>query len=252
MSEQFSEQQKEVLHLLKVLHDNKVLDHVVLVGSWSEYVYAMSGILPGFTANLRTVDMDFLVKNLRRPTAPVDVAALAKEEGYSIGHDTLTGTTKLVSPGGLEVEFLIPKKGSGSEQVLQTNLGVVAQSLWHMSAVVSNAITANVLGMQLQVPCPEIYVLTKMIINEDRKPEKQLKDARSVQKLLPYLDYEKLDALFIASTKKEQARVRAFIERNGEMARELPLESRIKFSAFISKNMPESKKLAAELAIDTR
>lgn len=252
MNEQFSKQQKEVLRLLKILNDNSVLDHVVLVGSWSEYVYATGGILPGFTANLRTIDVDFLVKNLRRPTAPVDVAALAKEEGYSIAHDALSGTTKLVSPSGLEVEFLIPKKGSGSEQVLQTNLGVVAQSLWHMSAVVNNAITANILGMKVQVPCPEIYVLTKMIINEDRKPEKQLKDARSVQKLLPYLDYNKLDALFAYSSKKEKARIRAFIEKNGEMALELPLEARIKFSAFISKNMPESKELATELSIDYR
>lgn len=252
MSEQFNEQQKEVLRLLKILNDNSVLDHVVLVGSWAEYVYALGGVLPGFIAGLRTLDVDFLVKNLRRPTAPIDVAALAKEEGYSIAHDTLSGTTKLMSPGGLEVEFLIPKKGSGSEQVLPTNLGVVAQSLWHMTAIIDNSITANVLGMKVQVPCPEIYVLTKMIINDVRKPEKQLKDARSVQKLLPYLDYDKLDALFASLTKKEQARIRAFIEKNGEMALELPLETRMKFSAFISKNMPEGKALAAELTIDAR
>lgn len=252
MSERFNEQQKEVLHLLKILNDNSVLDHVVLVGSWAEYVYAMGGVLPGFVAGLRTLDVDFLVKNLRRPTAPIDVAALAKEEGYSIAHDTLSGTTKLMSPGGLEVEFLIPKKGSGSEQVLPTNLGVVAQSLWHMTAIIDNSITANVLGMKVQVPCPEIYVLTKMIINDVRKPEKQLKDARSVQKLLPYLDYDKMDALFASLTKKEQARIRAFIEKNGEIALELPFESRIKFSAFISKNMPEGNALAAELAIDDR
>lgn len=252
MSEQFNEQQKEVLRLLKILNDNSVLDHVVLVGSWAEYVYAMGGVLPGFVAGLRTLDVDFLVKNLRRPTAPIDVAALAKEEGYSIAHDTMSGTTKLMSPGGLEVEFLIPKKGSGSEQVLQTNLGVVAQSLWHMSAIVDNAVSANVLGMKVQVPCPEIYALTKMIINEDRKPEKQLKDARSVQKLLPFLNYNKMDALFTALTKKEKARVRSFVEKNGEMALELPLEARMKFSAFISKNLPENKTIAAELAIDDR
>ena len=252
MSEQFNEQQKEVLRLLKILNDNSVLDHVVLVGSWAEYVYALGGVLPGFIAGLRTLDVDFLVKNLRRPTAPIDVAALAKEEGYSIAHDTLSGTTKLMSPGGLEVEFLIPKKGSGSEQVLPTNLGVVAQSLWHMTAIIDHSITANVLGMKVQVPCPEIYVLTKMIINDVRKPEKQLKDARSVQKLLPYLDYAKMDALFASLTKKEQVRIRAFIEKHGEMALELPLETRMHFSAFISKNMPEGKALAAELTIDAR
>lgn len=253
MSEQFSEQQKEVLRLLKVLHDNNVLDHVVLVGSWAEYIYAIGGVLPGFTANLRTVDVDFLVKNLRRPTAPIDVASLIREENYEIAHDVLLGTTKFFSTNcSLEVEFLIPKRGSGSEQVLQTNLGVVAQSLWHMTAVVNNAITANVLGMKVQVPCPEIYVLTKMIINDVRSPEKQLKDARSIQKLLPYLDYDKFAALFDSSTKKEKNSIHKFIQKNGEMVLDLPIETRMKFSAFISKNMPESKALAAELAIDDR
>lgn len=252
MSEQYNEQQKEVLRLLKILNDNNVLDHVVLVGSWSEYVYAVGGVLPGFTASLRTIDVDFLIKNLRRPTAPVSIPAMVESEGYSVAHDVLEGTTKFFTPGGLEIEFLIPKRGSGSESVLKTNLGVNAQSLWHMSAVVANAITVDVFGMKVQVPCPEIYVLTKMIINDVRKPEKQLKDALSVQRLLPYMDYEKLDTLFNSLTKKEKGRVRAFVEKYGELIQELPLESRIKFSSFVSNGMPEGKNLAAKLDIDER
>lgn len=252
MNEEFNEQQKEVLRLLKLLHDNNVLEHVVLVGSWSEYAYAMGEILPGFSAQLRTIDLDFLVKNLRRPTVPVSIPALLAEEGYSSEFDTLYGTTKYHSPGGLEIEFLIPKRGSGSETVLKTNLGVTAQSLWHMSAIVNNAITADILGMKVQVPCPEIYVLTKMIINDVRPAAKQEKDARSVQKLLPYLNYEKLDALFASLSKKEKGRVRGFVEKHGEMVLELPLETRIKFSAFISSNMPEEKELATKLTIDGR
>ena len=251
MSGTYYEQQKEVLRLLKVLSDNGVLEHVVLVGSWAEYVYAVSGILPDFTANLRTLDVDFLVKNMRRPTVPVDVAALIKEENYEIAHDVYEGTTKFLSPeSGLEVEFLIPKKGAGSETVLQTNLGVVAQSLWHMSAVVNNAITANFLGMKLQVPCPEIYVLTKMIIHEERKPEKRLKDARAVQRLLPFLDYDKLNELFAASSKKEKASIGKFIEKNGEMAMDLPLDTRIKFASFVSRNIPATETLTSELTME--
>ncbi len=253
MNEEFYDQQKEVLRLLKVLHDNDVLNHVVLVGSWAEYIYAIGGVLPDFTANLRTMDVDFLVKNLRRPTAPIDVAALITGEEYEIAHDVLHGTTKFYSPNtNLEVEFLIPKRGSGSEKTLETNLGVVAQSLWHMTAVVNNAITANILGMKVQVPCPEIYVLTKMIINEERKPEKQLKDAQAVRRLLPYLDYDKFDALYASSTKKEKDSVRGFIKKYGEMVHDLPLETRMKFAAFVSKNMPEGKELAAELTIGDR
>ena len=252
MSEKFNEQQREVLQLLKRLHEIGVLQHVLLIGSWSEYVYDVCNILPGFTVNLRTIDVDFLIKNLRRPTTPVDVPAVLSEEGYSPEFDTLYGTTKYHSPGGLELEFLIPKRGSGAETTLETTLGVTAQSLWHMSAVVNNAISVNLFGLNLQVPCPEIYVLTKMIIHEERKPEKKEKDARSVQRLLPFLDYDRLDALYAASTKKEKDSIRGFFKKYSALAMELPLESRMKVSAFISKNMPEGKDLAAELAIGDR
>ena len=102
------------------------------------------------------------------------------------------------------------------------------------------------------MPCPEIYVLTKMIINDVRPAAKQEKDARSVQKLLPYLNYEKLDTLFAELSKKEKGRVRAFVKKYGETVLELPLETRIKFSAFISKNMPEGKELATKLTIGDR
>lgn len=252
MTEQFNEQQKEVLRLLKLLNDNNVLEHVVLVGSWSEYIYEMGGILPELSANLRTMDLDFLIKNQRRPTEPVSIPTIVTSEGYSVAHDTLVGTTKFFSPGGLEIEFLIPKRGAGAETVLKTNLGVNAQSLWHLSAIIDNAITADVFGMKVQVPCPEIYVLTKMIINDVRPVEKREKDARSVQKLLPYLNYEKLCTLFDGLTKKEKTRIRDFIERNGEKVLELPLETRMKFSAFISGKMPDTKELAAKLSIDDR
>ena len=52
---------------IKLLHDNDLLQHVELIGSWCEYLYAQSGYLSDFTANLRTIDVDFLVKNLSRP-----------------------------------------------------------------------------------------------------------------------------------------------------------------------------------------
>jgi len=243
MSEQFNEQQKEALRLLKLLHDNDILNHVVLIGSWAEYVYAQAGVLPGFTMTLRTIDIDFLVKNLRRPTEPISLPALAKEEGYTVAHDVLMDTTKFFTPGGLEIEFLIPQKGSGVDKILETNLGVNAQALRHLGAIVDNSITVNFLGMKVQVPCPEIYVLTKMIINSDRRASKQRKDMNSVVKLLPFIDFKKLDALFAASTKKEKVRVHEFLEKYKEdIAFELPLDTKIKLTEFTRKNFPSPGK----------
>ena len=45
----------------------------------------------------------------------------------------LNGTTKLMDPSGLEVEFLIRKMGAGVEAALKTNVGVTAQALRHLN-----------------------------------------------------------------------------------------------------------------------
>lgn len=243
MSDQYNEQQKEVLRLLKLLHDNDILNHVVLIGSWAEYIYAQAGVLPGYTMTLRTIDIDFLVKNLRRPTEPISLPALAKEEGYSVAHDVLMDTTKIFTPAGLEIEFLIPQKGSGVDKILETNLGVNAQALRHLGAIVDNSLTVNFLGMKLQVPCPEIYVLTKMIISSERRPVKQRKDLNSIIKLLPFIDFQKFDSLYAASTKKEKARVREFLEKYKEdIHLELPLDAKIKLTEFTARNFPGAGK----------
>lgn len=42
---------------IKLLYDHGLLEHVVVIGSWAEYLYAQSGMLPGFSANLRTLDI---------------------------------------------------------------------------------------------------------------------------------------------------------------------------------------------------
>lgn len=242
MSDQFDGQQKELLQLLKVLDSNNILPHVILAGSWAEYVYAQSGLLPGYVVRLRTLDIDFLVKNLRKPTDPISIPSVMREKGYTIMHDTLMGTTKIVSPGGLDVEFLIPQKGSGVHPILKTNLGVNAQALRHMEAIIANAVTADLFGMKVQVPCPESYVLHKMLINDVRTAVKKIKDRDSIVRLLPYIDLNKVSSLFEAMTKKEKNRIRTFIEQQKEtICHELKLDARVKFMEFVSATFPELK-----------
>ena len=98
---------------IKLLYDNGLLPYVEVIGSWCEYLYAQSGCLPGFTASLRTLDVDFLIKNMRRPGKSVNLATIAADNGYTIEHDYLTGTTKIYTPDLMEIEFLIEQKGAG-------------------------------------------------------------------------------------------------------------------------------------------
>lgn len=242
MDSQFNEQQKEVLQLLKKMDENNILPYVILTGSWSEYVYAQSGVLPGFAMTLRTTDVDFLVKNMRRPSEPVSISTLAKNLDYTMASDVMLGTTKFFSPGGLEIEFLICQMGSGVEPVLKTNLGVKAQALRHMEGLVNHSITANLFGMNVQVPCPEIYVLHKMIINDVRREDKKEKDRRSIVRLLPYISFEKLEELLPTLTKKEKGKINSFVEQYGtEIQDDLPLDAKIKFVEFVTSHLPEVK-----------
>ena len=188
---------------IKLLHDNDLLQYVEVVGSWCEYLYAQSGFLPGFTASLRTLDVDFLIKNMRRPGKRVNLATIAADNGYTIDHDYLTGTTKIYTPDLMEIEFLIEQKGAGVDPVLETNLGVSAQALHHMHVLKEFSIDLSVFGMDITVPVPEAYVIHKIIIN-DQRGKKSEKDRQSIERLMPYLSKEKLEEIKASLSKAER------------------------------------------------
>ena len=54
-------QEHELESFLRVLDEAGCLEHVILIGSWAEFMYAQAEILRGFSPNIRTRDVDFLV-----------------------------------------------------------------------------------------------------------------------------------------------------------------------------------------------
>lgn len=179
----------------------------------AEYLYAQSGILPGFQAKLRTLDIDFLIKNMRRPAIPKSITNLAQEEGYSIDNDVLTGTTKIYTPGLMEIEFIIGQKGKGEDLTVNTNLGVNAQALRHMDILSINTVIIEIFNCLITIPCPEAYVIHKIIINKDRG-KKAEKDIHSILDIILYMDKDKFWNICSDLTKKEQKEVNMFIETN--------------------------------------
>ena len=188
---------------IKLLHDNDLLQHVELIGSWCEYLYAQSGTLKGFDANIRTLDIDFLVKNMRRPAKKVSLSAIASQNGYTIDKDVLTRTTKIYTPDLMEIEFLIEQKGAAKEPVLDTNIGVSAQALHHVSILKTYSMQIDMFGMSITVPTPEAYTVHKIIINGQRG-NKSEKDNRAIENILPFLDADKLDEIISNLTKREK------------------------------------------------
>lgn len=200
--------------VLRLLDDAECLDHVILIGSWAEFVYREAGILEGFAPNIRTLDVDFLVRNLRRPNPPANLVAVAREAGYLVQSDRLDGTTRIFDTSGLEIEFLINKLGAGVEETLRTNIGVTAQALRHLGVLASRTLKLECLGHMVVVPTPEAYAVHKMVINS-RRGGKSQKDAEAVAGLWPYLDQGEVMALVRSLTKKEAAAAQGFMRAKG-------------------------------------
>ncbi len=195
-------QKRELFKLLKLLDDNGYSKHLILIGSWAEYMYMATGILPDYEAQIRTLDIDFLIKNLKRPIPPVNITTLAKEEGFYVEEDRLSGVTKLLSRKGIEVEFLIAQKGKGEVTSFKTNLGVTAQALRHLDLLKNHTTATHYLGISVTIPLPEAFVLHKIIINGQRK-EKIEKDQSVINRMYKHLNLQTFHDLHDSLTKKE-------------------------------------------------
>lgn len=206
-------QENEFSRFIKLLDDNDCLPYLILVGSWAEFIYKETNMLMNFEPNIKTLDMDFLLINMRKPNPAKNLVDLAKNEDYIIQYDRFDGTTKIVDKKGLEIEFLINKVGAGLESSIKTNLGVIAQSLRHMDIILRNRVETDYFGMKITVPVPEAYVLHKMVINKERK-EKQEKDRQAVINLWPCMDRNRILEIMATLTKKEQKEIRNFIKDN--------------------------------------
>lgn len=192
--------------------------HRVLGGICLQRSRCTSRLLPKYQNNGRRLPRS-------KPATPQSsggLTALAKERGFFVESDRMTGTTKLLDITGLEVEFLIRKMGEGKEPALKTNIGVTAQALWHMDVILKNTINVRCLSHVVTVPIPEAHAIHKMIINSERG-KKAEKDAHAVENMLPLLDEEKLNKIFSSLSKKEKARVRTFAETCGVATRILEI-----------------------------
>lgn len=196
---------------VSLLSDLGVLKDVIIAGSWCEYLYSETGVLSGYSKSINTKDVDFLIRNLRRPSTPVDLISAAKERGFKIVVDRSSGIDKLIDQNGFEVDFLLAKVGAGLETGLKTNLGVKAQTLRHLDMLKNNVMEVPWRGKLVSVPTPPAYVVHKMVVNEERKGKRE-KDCLAVEALLPYIKQDELEKIISRLSKKERAAVREFQE----------------------------------------
>ncbi|MDY5002955.1 MAG: GSU2403 family nucleotidyltransferase fold protein [Atopobiaceae bacterium] len=199
---------------LRMLDSHGWLPYFMVVGSWAEFLYSEAEVLDGFDPYLRTMDIDILVRNLRRPSQKVSLVEAARKEGYVLAADYMDGVTKLYDDSGLEIEFLIGQMGSGTIPALATNVGVTAQALRHLDVLLHNPMEAHWRDMEVIVPKPEAYAAHKMAINDERKAKAE-KDAAEIKELWPYLDRNTFDDIASKMSKRERAHISCFMEEQG-------------------------------------
>ena len=100
--------------IIDTFNQQGLLPHVMLVGSWAEYIYERS-FLEGFAANLRTRDVDFLYRSTRRSTGRIEIFQALKDKGFIYTESRTTGVGKFVREE-LETEILVRVLGKGDPQ----------------------------------------------------------------------------------------------------------------------------------------
>lgn len=167
----------DIVHSLNEL---RLLPHLIIIGSWAEYLYEQSNYLPSFNANIRTKDVDVFVPNIRYPRDPVNLAHELEEKGFIVEIDYFTGVTKFVKEQ-LDLEFLARVVGAGAHTTLQVPSlgGIKVEGLRYLEILSRKTINVHVNDFEIIVPAPAAYILHKLTINRSDK-NKEEKDMRAI------------------------------------------------------------------------
>ncbi|MDR2568987.1 MAG: nucleotidyltransferase domain-containing protein [Oscillospiraceae bacterium] len=210
------EQEKVFWEVIDIFQSEGLLPHVMLIGSWAEYIY-QEKILSDFSASLRTTDVDFLYYNLQRPVGrKIHIIKALEDKGFVYSQNRLSGAVKFVKDHVLDIEFLIRTLGSGNEQFREIpSLGIIGTGLREVNMLEPYPLPIKIKDYTIIVPEPEIYVLHKIFISSLRqKPEKQEKDIQSARILISYINKERMYEMFKNLTKKQQKSIRENAESN--------------------------------------
>lgn len=183
------EQEQAFWDTIKVLHELDILSHVMLIGSWAEYLFPML-FETEFEPNIRTRDIDFFYRNLKLPNKPVRFVEAMKKNGFLYDVDSISEVAKFYKEDLLEIEFLTKVFGSGARSVyLIAGLGIKAEGLRIINILDDFATEVSQNGYTVIVPLPSAYVVQKLLANPTRVPaSKREKDIASVVNLLDHIN----------------------------------------------------------------
>jgi len=182
-----------------------LLPFVMLMGSWSEYIY-QHYYLNDFRPHIMTRDVDFLYRNLSKPGAKIELVKALEAIGFSCEVDRLSGIGKFIKEDVLAIEFLVRVLGKGDPENRRIpSLGVTGIGLRDINMLDNYPLYLDCDKYTIIVPEPEAYILQKLLINPKRKDvEKREKDMRSIQVLIPHISKDRINEILDNLTKKQQ------------------------------------------------
>ena len=177
--------EKEMIDVLHALEESKILSQVVIAGSWAMLFY--KEIFENFTPRIETTDLDLYLPNPKSMKGE-GVYESFNAHKYLSDKDCLTGKTKFYSQSGFEIEFLTIPDRTMSQTIRIPGLNLVAEALPKMAPAGWDYIQVEYHQMTVNVVSPVSFVLQKLLINSERKPEyKKEKDIDSIKYVLPYI-----------------------------------------------------------------
>lgn len=167
--------------VLKEFQKEKILEYLILIGSWSQFFYKKYFNNTNKIPNLKTLDLDFLVPNPPKIKIKTNIPKLLKnlefETIYNKNNDIC-----IYSHPELNIEFLINEKGRGDiKKYSIKELTIEAEPLRYLSVLENNIIIVKFENIKVKVPEPSAYVLHKLLIYDRRKDIfKSKKDIKSI------------------------------------------------------------------------
>lgn len=229
-----NEEKKIFDKTLKNLSKAGLSKHIMLIGSWAEFIYEAANLVENYISAIRTRDIDFLVVNLRKPPNRTEFLTIMKDSGFDVTSNLVDEVTKFIAPDqSMEIEFLIHEIGAGQNKGYAVeSLGFSVIGLRHLNILKDNPTMAEYQGQHVIIPKPEAYMLHKLVINEKRNENKKTKDINSVQLIADALlthpeSIEEIRRIWRTLTDKERISVKRTID-NPEL-----YELQELFSSFI-------------------
>lgn len=208
-------QEKAFWEAIDVFELTGALPYVMVIGSWAEYLYT-NLFTDGYEPNVRTRDVDCFYPNIRKPNEKIYITKAFLEHGFEYQEDSFTGVGRFIKENLLEISFLSRTLGSQKDGPRKIEaFQIYSEGMRDVNILEKYPMHITAKGYNIIVPEPSIFIIQKLMVYQDRKPEyKREKDVIAINELLPYvlkseIHSKRVKIIYEGLTEKEKKRIRA-------------------------------------------